>query len=107
MAKVLQVNFKLAVPAAEWKQIAESVVGEFTDVPGLRWKVWLLDEENGAAGGIYLFDDDAAVQNFLQTPIAQQLPNAPFLTDLSVKSYDVMDRVTAMTRGPVPVAAGS
>lgn len=106
MATLVQFNFDISVPADEYREIARSVASAFAAVPGLRWKVWFLDAPAGQAGGIYLFDDIAAVRAFLNSDLAAQVKSAPFHRGLDVKFAEVMDDVTAVTRGPVqPVAA--
>lgn len=101
--KILQINFKLGVPAKDYEQACLPAAQPIADTPGLRWKVWLMAEhETGReAGGIYLFDDEASVQGFLGGPIATGLKSNPALSDVSVKVFDVMDDLTAITRGPV------
>ena len=54
---ILQINFNLNVPVAEYQKIADSVAHAFLDVRGLRWKIWLLNPAAQEAGGIYLFDN--------------------------------------------------
>ena len=49
---ILQVNFKLNVSPAEYRKMCESVAQAVADVPGLVWKIWLLNEQEGVAGGI-------------------------------------------------------
>ena len=44
---ILQIDFKLNVSPTEYRKIAESVVQAIADVPGLVWKVWLLNEPDG------------------------------------------------------------
>jgi len=100
---VLQVNFKLQSSTAEYEQICQSVAQVIADVPGLRWKVWLLNEQEKEAGGIYLFDTQEAVNDYLASPIVTQIKSHPALADISVKQFDVMPEVTAVTRGPVSV----
>lgn len=98
---ILQINFKLNVPAAEYEEICQSVAQPISDVPGLRWKVWLLNEREREAGGIYLFDTEQALNDYLAGPIVAQVKSHPALQDLSAKKFDVMEEVTAITRGPV------
>ena len=50
---ILQINFKLNVAPAEYRKLCKSVAQTIADVPGLLWKVWLLNEQDGEAGGIY------------------------------------------------------
>ena len=54
---ILQINFNLNVPVAEYQKMADSVAHAFLNVPGLRWKIWLLNPAAQEAGGIYLFDN--------------------------------------------------
>jgi len=98
---ILQINFKLNVPTAEYHRICESIAQAIADVPGLRWKVWLLNEQEKEAGGIYLFQDERALNNYLSGPIVTQIKSHPALQELSAKRFDVMEEVTAMTRGPI------
>ena len=109
MPKTLQVNFKIGVPAAEFRQLAEEIAPAFAAVPGLVWKVWNLNEETGEGGGFYLFADDESLRQFAASPLAEQVKNAPFLKDVQLKTYDVVESVTVVTHGAalirVPVTA--
>ena len=104
---ILQINFKLNVPAAEYAKICQSVAQPIADVPGLRWKVWLLNEREKEAGGIYLFDTEQALNDYVAGPIVAQVKSHPALQDLSAKKFDVMEEVTAVTRGPVSAMAAA
>ena len=68
------------------------------NLPGLRWKVWIINEAQREAGGIYLFDGDAAVQAFLDGPIVAEMKGDP---TLSIKAFDVIAELTTITHGPV------
>jgi Putative mono-oxygenase ydhR len=70
---ILLINFKLNVFSAEYRKIAESVVQAIADVPGLVWKVWLLNEQDREAGGIYLFQDEQSLAAYLSGPIIRQI----------------------------------
>jgi hypothetical protein len=100
-ARVLQLNFKFSISGAEYEQAAASLASEFADVAGLRWKVWLLNESENEAGGLYLFDSDSSLQAFLSGPLAARVMSLPVLSDFSAKQFDVMADVSAITRGPV------
>jgi len=100
-AKILQLNFKFNVSADEYARLASAVAGEFAAVPGLRWKIWMINEAEQEAGGIYLFDDEASVKAMLEGPLVAQVTSHPALSDFDVKLFDVMEDVTASTRGPV------
>jgi hypothetical protein len=100
-AKILQINFKVNIPVEEYQQAAHALVGGIAAVDGLRWKVWIMNEAEMEAGGIYLFEDQASVDAYLNGEIVAQVAAHPGLSDISVKVFDVMDDVTATCRGPV------
>ena len=99
---ILQMNFKLNVSPAEYRKVCESVAQTIADVPGLVWKVWLLNEQDRVAGGIYLFQNEQSLTAYLSSPIATQIKNLPQLGGMSVKRFETMPEVTAVTRGPIP-----
>ena len=104
-ATLLQINFNLKVSSGEYETTANSLADTFANVEGLEWKIWTLNADQREAGGIYLFRDAAAVDAFLAGPLAAEVKKAPFLDNLSVKRFDVMDQATAVTRGPVALGA--
>ena len=99
---ILQVNFKLNVSPAEYRKICESVAQTIADVPGLVWKVWLLNEQDGEGGGIYLFQDEQSLTAYLSGPIVAQVKSLPQLREFSAKRFETIPEVTAVTRGPIP-----
>lgn len=103
-ARILQITFKLNVPRAEFEDIARSLVSDFAQLPGLTWKIWLMNEEEGEAGGIYLFGDVTSLDAYLEGPLAQAVMAHPALSDLVAKQFDVIEDCTAITRGPVEMA---
>lgn len=101
---ILQINFNLNVPVAEYRQMADSVAHAFVDVPGLRWKIWLLNPGAQQAGGIYLFDSQASLDAYLNSPLVAHLRGLTSIRNISMKQFEVMPEVTALTRGPLEAA---
>ena len=97
-AKIVQINYKLNGPRTEYEQENLPYAQPIADIPGLRWKVWIINEPQSEAGGIYLFDDDAAAQSFVDGPIIAEMKGDP---TLSIKAFDVIAELTTITRGPV------
>jgi hypothetical protein len=95
------VNFKFSISASEYEQAVAALAAQYATAPGLRWKIWTINEAEQEAGGIYLFDDESAVKELLEGPLTAQVLSHPALSDFSVKQFDVMEEVTAITRGPV------
>jgi len=104
---ILQINFNLNVSIAEYHKMADSVAGAARDVPGLKWKIWLLNPAAQEAGGIYLFDSQASLDAYLNGPLVAQLRGLTAIRNVSIKQFEVMPEVTALTRGPVEAAGAS
>ena len=98
---VLQINFKFNVSPAELAEAFAPLAEPIAQVPGLRWKIWSLNEATSEFGGIYLFDDARSVQVYLEGPIIAGVTKHPALSDFSVKQFGVIDEFSAITRGPV------
>ncbi|MFM9887268.1 MAG: YdhR family protein [Burkholderiales bacterium] len=103
-AKILQINFKFSVPREAYEQTVAPMAGDFAAVPGCRWKIWLMNETESEAGGIYLFDGDASLNAYLNSPLVAAVTSHPALSNFSVKRFDTLDAVTKITRGPIETA---
>lgn len=97
--KIVQINFKFSGPRSEFDRVNLPYAKPIADTRGLRWKIWVVNEEQGEAGGIYLFQDAAAAQAYLTGPIIAALKSSN--PTVSIKSFDVMAEHTLVTRGPV------
>jgi hypothetical protein len=98
---VLQVNFKFNIPRSAYEKAAADLAGAFAEVQGLRWKIWLMNEAESEAGGIYLFDSESTLRAYLEGPLAAQVSSHPAFSEMSVKQFEVLDAPTAIDRGPV------
>ena len=99
---ILQINFN--VPVAEYQKMAASVAHAFLDVPGLRGKIWLLNPTAQEAGGIYLFDSKTSVDAYLNGPLVAHLRGLTSIRNISMKQFEVMPEITALTGGPLEAA---
>jgi hypothetical protein len=68
------------------------------------WKVWLMNEADQESGGIYLFEDGASLDAYLNSEIVAGIVSHPALSDFSVKQFDVMAEVSEVTRAPLATA---
>lgn len=105
--KILQLNFKFTQSANDYVKLVTPFADPIAAVPGLSWKVWLMNEKNHEAGGIYLFRDEASVNAYLNGEIVTGLKKEPTLKEITAKVFDVVEQITEKTRGPIaiPVAA--
>ena len=106
-SRIMQLNFKFSVTGSEYVQAVSPLADQIAAVAGLRWKIWMINEAEGEAGGIYMFENEASVNAFLEGPLATQVTGHPALSDFSVKQFDVMENQTAITRGPVEEVASA
>jgi hypothetical protein len=99
--KILQLNFKFSVTGEQYTQAVSALADQFAALPGLIWKIWMINDADQVAGGIYFFQDEESLKAYLDGPLAAQVMSHPALSDFDAKIFDVMDAVTAVTRGPV------
>ena len=99
--KILRVNVKFNISRADLEKAWLEAAQPIADWPGLRWKVWLMNEAEHEAGGIYLFESEAAAQSYLAGPIVAALKSSPAVSNISAKLFDVLESHTRITRGPL------
>lgn len=104
---VLQINFRFNVMRSEYEELASSLSRSFAEVPGLVWKIWIMNGAEREAGGFYLFDQAESLQQFLASDLAASVQSHPAIREFSAKIFDVMAAPTEVTRGPVPAAVAT
>ena len=104
--KLLQVNYRRERGQDDAEQ-AEHLLGaaeRISGLPGLQWKIWIYDDSNAVAGGIYLFDTEARARAWGDEMLPASLGRLAGVTDIDAKYFDVDERLTEITRGPVIAA---
>lgn len=99
--QILQVNAKFSIPRADLATAWLGAAQPIADTPGLVWKVWLMNETESEAGGIYLFESKDAVEAYLAGPIVAALKASPVISNISAKVFDVLEEHSAVTRAPL------
>jgi hypothetical protein len=104
--EILIVNFSLdGMTESEYRKKCDDVAPAFAAVPGLVSKVWLADRQNGVYGGVYTFENGAAVDAYLASDLLAQVKATPGLVDISAHRFEVLSEPTAITRGLATAAA--
>jgi hypothetical protein len=98
---LLQVNFNFSVSREEYQEAVAPLADKFAELPGLKWKVWILNAEDSEAGGIYLFENQASVDEYLSGSLAKIVTTHPALSNFSIKQFSIMERETKITRGSI------
>jgi hypothetical protein len=112
--KVLLVSYKFSKGTINNLDKLESTAIEgakhISNVPGLRWKIYLHNYEKDETAGVYLFEDEESLNAYLNSPIMAQRKAGKFgdgkheigdINDVTMLQFDVMEEMTAITRGPV------
>ena len=94
------VTFKLdGIDDAAYQVHAEQNAPVFAALPGLRAKIWLANQQARNYGGIYAFDDVAAMRAYQGGKIFQGLQANPHMIDVTVRDFTVLAGPTKVTRG--------
>jgi len=67
----------------------------------LQWKIWIYEDSEQAAGGIYLFDTEENARAWGDDAMPASLGRLPGVSDIAVRYFDVDDRLSAVTRAPL------
>ena len=94
------ITFKLdGIDDAAYQAHAEQSAPAFAALPGLRAKIWLANRQAGTYGGIYTWDDVAAMRAYQGGEIFQGLQANPHMIDVTVRDFSVLAGPTKVTRG--------
>ncbi len=101
--KLLQVNYRreLGQDDAQQAEHLLAAAERISGLPGLQWKLWTYDDSDRAAGGIYLFDTEEHAQAWGDEMMPASLGRLPGVSDIEVRYFDIDERLTAITRGPL------
>ena len=94
------ITFKLdGIDDAAYQAHAEQNAPVFAALPGLRAKIWLANPQANTYGGIYVFDDVAAMRAYQGGKIFRGLQENPHMIDVAVRDFSVLAGPTEVTRG--------
>jgi hypothetical protein len=94
------ITFKLdGIDDTAYQAHAEETAPALAAQPGLHAKIWLANQQANTYGGIYVFDDVAAMRAYQGGKIFQGLRADPHLIDVAVRDFSVLAGPTKVTRG--------
>ena len=104
--QILIVNFSLeGVTDEQFRAGTLDLAPAVADVPGLRTKTWLAAKDRNTYGGVYLFEDAAALDAYLESPVFAAIRSNPAFVNQTVARFDVLDAPSAVTGIPTVLAA--
>lgn len=93
------VTFTLnGVTEEQYRQSCSDETAVFATMSGLLSKVWLRDADTGTYGGLYLWQDRAAYENYLTSEVFAAIKDDPALVDVSSRGFDHFEELTAETQ---------
>ena len=100
--QILIVNFNLdGLPEEDFARSCNELAPVFAEVPGLASKVWLADRAEGTFGGVYTFESEEAVDDYLASELWAGVGATPGLANISIRRFDILEGPTRITRGLV------
>ena len=94
------ITFKLdGIDDAAYRAHAEQSAPVFAALPGLRAKIWLANRQASTYGGIYAWEDAAAMRAYQGSEVFPGLRANPHMIDVTVRDFSVLAGPTEVTRG--------
>ena len=98
------VNFRLeGLSVRDYGKLCDELAPAVAALPGLVAKVWLADPGANTFGGVYLWQDRKAMEDYTKTDFFRSVASHPNLVDLTSRDFAVMEGPTRATRGLLEV----
>ena len=96
------INFHLkGVTEADYAGLCDQLAPSFATVPGLVRKVWLANSETGTYGGVYVWRDKQAMEDYAKTELFNSVATHPNLDGITSKDFGVLPGPTQVTNGSI------
>lgn len=94
------VNFRLKdLTEEDYVEFCEQEASAFTELPGLISKVWLANRETNTYGGVYVWQDRQAMENYTKSELFNSVATDLNLVDVTSEDFAVLEGPTRVTRG--------
>ena len=98
-AQLITYQLKDISQAEYLKQMVEPDAPILAGVKGLISKVWLTDIEKNTCGGFYLWENKAAMGDFMSSDLVKAVVSRPYVTNVSSVDWEVNEKASMITRG--------
>ena len=89
------------MPAEDLKKIMPAVAPKFSEIPGCSWKIWLMNEDRKEAGGVYLFESEKELEQFLSSNLFASVVSNPAFSNLQTNTFGVAEAASVITGAPL------
>jgi Putative mono-oxygenase ydhR len=81
-----------------YRALGTELAPAYADLPGLLTKVWLASPETNTYGGVYFWDDRAAMDRYLASDLLRTVMRSPHLANLTSRDFSVYEDITRETQ---------
>ncbi len=100
------INFNLVDMTEDgYHEACDQLAPAFAQIPGLRAKVWLCDPATNTYGGVYLFADRDAADEYAASELFRTVGAFPNFTNITVRDFAVDEESTRSTQPGIEVVA--
>ena len=104
--RVKIINFNLLDMTEDgYAEACDQLAPTFAELPGLQAKIWLGDPATNTYGGVYLFADRDAADEYAASELFRTVGTFPNLTNITVRDFAVDEDSTRRTQPSVEVVA--
>lgn len=97
---ILIVDFRLEdISEEEYRNQSEAIAPAFAALPGLVSKTWLADSLTNTYGGVYVWRDRRAMEDYKETDIYRGMLANPHFGGVTVRDFVVLEGPSRITRG--------
>ena len=94
------INFRLKdVSEEDYAGLCDNLAPSYAAVPGLVQKIWLANSQTGTYGGVYVWRDKQAMEDFTRTDLFNSVATHPNLDGVASAEFDVQPGPTEVTNG--------
>lgn len=99
MHAIVHINFTFSESEEELMSHSCEAAPRFLGVDGLKWKIWLVNDDTKTAGGIYLFESREKAEAYAAGELVTHLKNVR--EGVEVKVFGTIDEAGKVTGAPV------
>ena len=100
------INFHLKdISEEDYRRQCEAIASAFANLPGLSSKIWLADAETNTYGGVYVWRDRQAMEDYAETDLYKGILASPHFYGVTVRDFAALENPTRVTRGLAEVTA--
>ena len=94
------INFNLSgISRSEYEAAAAEAAQPISEMPGLISKRWLASEETNTSGGIYFWETQQHMQDWMDSQIFKDIGANPAFGNAKVTDFEMIESLSAVTRG--------